>query len=245
MITITDTDGNDIVAAPPPPLTLLAQGSLTACRLRFVVTETAVLPVGAIDTTVAWGDGQPDDAVSGTDSVLIDLTRSLAVGTYTVGVYVADRQLPLPSTASVNLTVKVLANPQIAKPDDIVYGPVLPRDAGYPGPQDWLFNTGHDVGVLESSLKMLLTTARGERLMEPEYGTNLRRMLFDPLNDALRSAVREEIARTVAQWEPRVEILFLEVAEEVSDTRKVSLQVGFRSLLNTKNINLSLQFRYD
>lgn len=245
MITITDIDGNDITQTSPPPLTLTTNGAFAACRLRLMVLETEALPARAIQGTVGWGDGHPDDTITGNGTVAVNLTRSLAPGSYVVNVYATDRQLPTPSEASAALTVNVLLNPQIAQPTNIVYGPVLPRDQGFPGPKDWIFNTGHDVGVLESSLKMLLSTARGERTMEPDYGTSLRQMLFDPLTDALKSAVTEEVTSAVARWEPRVQLQFLELAQDLTDGRKVILRLAFSSRLSAKPINLDLQFQYD
>lgn len=244
MILITDTAGNDIVSTPPPALTLLTSGVTAACRIRYRVVELSALPQRAISSRVHWGDGAPDSIVTGTGTLDVDVVRALPVGAYTVNVYAADMALPVPAEASVNMTVNVLPNPQIATPENVVFGPVLPRDAGYPGPKDWLFNTGHDIGVLESSLKMLLTTAKGERVMEPEYGTLLRQMLFDPITDSLKSAVREEIVRTVALWEPRVDLSQIDIVVDAADPRQVTVNLGFVSKINNQSVDVTLQFKY-
>lgn len=245
MVTITDTAGNDLVAAPPASLTLLTSGLTASCRLRYVVTETEALPAKTLTTTVHWGDGNPDTTLTGTGTLSVDVVRALPVGVYTINVFASDLALPDPSTAAVNLTVNVVPNPQIAAPENVVFGPVVPRDAGFPGPTDWLFNTGHDIGVLESALKVLLTTRRGERLMEPDYGTLLYQLLFNPVTDNLKAAVVEEVTTVVARWEPRVELRDLAIFSEPSDGRQVVLQLDFVSKITNQSINLTLQYAND
>ena len=70
---------------------------------------------------------------------------------------------------------------------------------------------------LKANLEQLLSTAIGERVMRRDYGGGLRQLLYDPNNDVLRAVVQHQIAKTVGQWEPRVEIQDLRVTQHDSE----------------------------
>ncbi|MCA9735655.1 MAG: GPW/gp25 family protein [Deferribacteres bacterium] len=59
---------------------------------------------------------------------------------------------------------------------------------------------------INSSLQVLLSTAIGERIMQPEYGCDLRDFLFEPLDTALRAYIKDLILNAILYNEPRIEL---------------------------------------
>lgn len=61
-------------------------------------------------------------------------------------------------------------------------------------------------GVLdiERSLQILLSTIVGERVMQPRYGCNLERLLFEPLDTTLQTYVTDLIRTAILYYEPRI-----------------------------------------
>jgi phage baseplate assembly protein W len=57
------------------------------------------------------------------------------------------------------------------------------------------------------SLRNLILTNRGERLYQPEIGSDIYRMLFEPMSDGLADLLTSAIQRTIAEYEPRAQIL--------------------------------------
>lgn len=57
---------------------------------------------------------------------------------------------------------------------------------------------------LKENLIHILLTGIGERVMNRNYGGGLRQLLHDPNNDALRSIVQHQIAKSIGRWEPRI-----------------------------------------
>lgn len=242
MVTILDNQQTDLVRNPPAPATLLAAEGTARLRLALNVVETDErLPVQALSARLDWNDGGPVSSFAGAGSLAILDQRDLRVGTYVIRLQAHNHALPRPAEAVLNLALEVRAPDPQATPRAALIGPVLPRDQGFPGPQDWLFHSRTDLGVLESSLKMLLTTAKGERLMEPGYGTNLRRILFDANIQAVESVLQEEIDEAVARWEPRVELTQLSLQRH-TDTRSATVNLSFTSKLNGRGLELVLPF---
>ncbi len=68
---------------------------------------------------------------------------------------------------------------------------------------------------IKKSLYILLSTTVGERLMQPEYGCNLKRFLFEPLNTTTVAYIRKLVEDAILYFEPRIEPE--EVSVEVED----------------------------
>lgn len=70
---------------------------------------------------------------------------------------------------------------------------------------------------IESSLHILLNTAFGERVMRPEYGCDLQRFLFDPVNANMQAYIKKIVEEAILYFEPRIR------PEDVSvDTDQIS-----------------------
>lgn len=79
----------------------------------------------------------------------------------------------------------------------------------YPfGPlEDGLFlNKSSDLELVKSNLRQLLLTRRGERVMLPEFGTNLKYYLMEPLDQALLSKIRKEILESMYKYATNVNL---------------------------------------
>lgn len=66
--------------------------------------------------------------------------------------------------------------------------------------------TVKDKSAIKQSIMTLLLTEQGERLFNPELGSSITRMLFEPLDFASAALIRSEIAETLARFEPRIEV---------------------------------------
>ena len=59
-------------------------------------------------------------------------------------------------------------------------------------------------GDIDSSLRMILTTAPGERVMRPAFGCRIWELLFEPINANTLGLMGEAVREAVGRWEPRV-----------------------------------------
>lgn len=81
-------------------------------------------------------------------------------------------------------------------------------------------NDGKDVVMLdtydavERSLRILMGTATGERVMQPDFGCNLDELSFDTLDVALRTYMKDKITTAILYHEPRVNLLDVIFHEE-------------------------------
>ena len=64
---------------------------------------------------------------------------------------------------------------------------------------------------IQESLNILLTTSLGERVMQPQYGCNLRDFQFEPTNNSLLSYLQDLIENAILIYEPRIEVENIEI----------------------------------
>lgn len=67
---------------------------------------------------------------------------------------------------------------------------------------------------VEESILLILGTARGERVMRPDFGCNLNTLVFAPNNSTTANLARYYVQDGLARWEGRVEVLNVEVTND-------------------------------
>jgi phage baseplate assembly protein W len=68
-------------------------------------------------------------------------------------------------------------------------------------------DTVADEDAIRQSLMLLISTSPGERVMRPEYGCDLSRLVFSPNDDTTAGLAIHFVRQAVERWEPRVEVL--------------------------------------
>lgn len=63
-----------------------------------------------------------------------------------------------------------------------------------------------NVNAIRNSLDNIFSWTPGERILNPEFGTNLRKLLYEGITDFNVEQIVAEIKHAVAQWEPRVQV---------------------------------------
>lgn len=64
--------------------------------------------------------------------------------------------------------------------------------------------TVKDKAAIVQSIQNLLLTRKGERLFQPQLGSDLQRSLFEPLDYGTAGNIRSQVKEVLKRWEPRV-----------------------------------------
>ena len=65
---------------------------------------------------------------------------------------------------------------------------------------------------VRQSILLILDTEPGERVMRPDFGCGLRRLLMEPNTPATRAAIARMIEAALRRWEPRITLRAVETA---------------------------------
>lgn len=90
-------------------------------------------------------------------------------------------------------------------------------------------------------LRVLLTTAPGERVMREGFGSQLRRLLSEPHTPTTRQLVQDTIAAAIGRWEPRVALEEVSVAPDPQEPRRALVSVVYRLVASGAVATLDLE----
>ena len=60
---------------------------------------------------------------------------------------------------------------------------------------------------IQKSIEILLSTAIGERFLQPEYGCNLEKYVFEPMNATIQTLIKLTVKNALIIFEPRIKLL--------------------------------------
>ena len=84
-------------------------------------------------------------------------------------------------------------------------------------PKGYLYSQS-GVDQIKSDLLILLLTNPGERVMNPNFGTPLRRLLFEQNDTTTAMAAKNMIINSIKRWEPRIAVQNIEVSSIVDQS---------------------------
>jgi phage baseplate assembly protein W len=95
---------------------------------------------------------------------------------------------------------------------------------------------------LDRSIRVVLATAPGERVMRPLFGCRIWELLFEPVNANLLGLMAEAVRDALAQWEPRVDVEEVDVVPDPDDASLVRIAVKYRVKATNDERNLVYPF---
>ena len=82
--------------------------------------------------------------------------------------------------------------------------------------------------LLKNNIRYLLLTAKGERLMHPDMGLNLREYLFEQIDEEAASDIENSVRKTMSKWLPFVTVKDLQVnTSGTGDVNSISVSCTF------------------
>lgn len=67
------------------------------------------------------------------------------------------------------------------------------------------------------SIKNLILTDQGERLYQPNIGSNIKRMMFEPMIESTAEIISQYIQETIEVYEPRAKVLDISVVPDYNN----------------------------
>ena len=94
-----------------------------------------------------------------------------------------------------------------------------------------------DASVRQAIL-LLLSTSPGERAMRPDYGCDLRQLVFSPNDETTAGLAIHYVRQALQMWEPRVEIVRLDAVRNPDRPEQLDMMLDYRvrSTLQTESL---------
>ena len=92
---------------------------------------------------------------------------------------------------------------------------------------------------IRDAIWIVLSTALGERVMRPTFGTGAETHVFDPNGGAAQARLAADIGEALARWEPRITVVSLDVRQGDAPSR---VDVAIDYTIRTTNELFNLVF---
>lgn len=96
---------------------------------------------------------------------------------------------------------------------------------------------------IREGMRVVLATALGERIMLPQFGTDLRERLFEPNTVATRRLIQKRIESALQRWEPRVAVESIAVEQDPADGTAAIATVEYRQKANQASGRISVRLQ--
>ncbi len=101
-----------------------------------------------------------------------------------------------------------------------------------------LADDGEDI---QQAIMIILGTARGERLMRPDFGADLNALAFEPINTTTMALARHRVEEALITWEPRIDRITVSVSADQSQGRLL-IEINYRVRTTNTFYNLVYPF---
>ncbi len=95
---------------------------------------------------------------------------------------------------------------------------------------------------IEEAIYLILSTAKGERVMMPDFGCGIHELVFAPNNVQTRTLVVQQVREALVAYERRVDVLDVTAESSDGEPNLLLVRVNYRVRANNALGNLVYPF---
>ncbi len=99
-----------------------------------------------------------------------------------------------------------------------------------------------DAADIAESIRIILSTTPGERLMQPQFGCNLKRLAFEPVDSSFVAELNHLIYHALLDYEPRVNFISAEVTEQDEPKGIIRITIHYSIISTNTRHNIVFPF---
>jgi phage baseplate assembly protein W len=100
----------------------------------------------------------------------------------------------------------------------------------------------HEDDSIRQAIEIILETARGERVMRPDFGCGLHERVFAINDSTTRGAIADDVREALLRWEPRIEVLDVVVATGGDEEELLEIGIDYRVRSTDNRYNMVYPF---
>lgn len=99
-----------------------------------------------------------------------------------------------------------------------------------------------DEDSVKESIKNIILTDKGERLMQPNFGGNIRAMLFENITPGILKLIEDQVETAIRLYEPRAELQGVIASSNIDDNVvKVTIVFYIRNVQQPITLDVFLE----
>lgn len=95
---------------------------------------------------------------------------------------------------------------------------------------------------IREAIWIILSTSRGERAMNPDFGCGVHDMVFSSISTSTLGMIRESVREALILWEPRIEVSDVKAKVDGFEEGRVEVTVDYLVRATNNEFNLVYPF---
>lgn len=95
---------------------------------------------------------------------------------------------------------------------------------------------------IKEAIWIILSTAKGERVMRPDFGCGIHDFVFAAINTANIGLIESSVREALTVWEPRIELKDVSVSTEKVDEGQLLISIDYEVRATNNEFNLVYPF---
>lgn len=95
---------------------------------------------------------------------------------------------------------------------------------------------------IKESIRIILSTSKGERVMRPDFGCGIYEFVFATINSTTIGLIEASVREAFTLWEPRIELINVNVATEKAEEGMLLISIDYRVRMTNNEFNLVYPF---
>lgn len=95
---------------------------------------------------------------------------------------------------------------------------------------------------IRESIAIILGTAKGERVMHPDFGCGINELVFEVNNSTTRTLVAFHIQEALREWERRIEVLDVTAQSDPKEGNRLLISINYR--IRSSNLKANLVYPF-
>ena len=95
---------------------------------------------------------------------------------------------------------------------------------------------------IQESIKIILGTRKGERVMRPDFGCGIHDLVFETTSSVSLGHIELSVSEALTKYEPRIELINLDLSTKQIDNGILMINIDYRVISTNNRFNLVYPF---
>jgi Bacteriophage baseplate protein W len=95
---------------------------------------------------------------------------------------------------------------------------------------------------IKQAIQIILFTAKGERVMRPDFGCGIHELVFAPNDATTRGMAEYHVREALLLWEPRIDVLEVRAIAAGAQDEELRISIDYRVRTTDSRFNLVYPF---
>ena len=95
---------------------------------------------------------------------------------------------------------------------------------------------------VRESIRIILSTSKGERVMRPDFGCGIHDMVFEVISTTTMTEIEDDVRAALAAFEPRIDVVKVTVASDPAFDGKLNVSIDYVVRGSNNQLNVVYPF---